>query len=671
VQRIGAVLVLTRPTIRLSSILFLFALFLSSCGIWDSMTAYFNTFYNARRVYEEAEDELWTQRDVQQFGRNYFLATFTNPNKTKFTQVIEKCSKLLQYHGESGLVNDALYLIGMSSFYQGDFQQADRKFRELLERNPGGKLAARGGVMLAYTQYRLVNRDTAATIAGQLYDAASQEGDDAIVGQCALLRGQIDKDRESLAKARDYFLKAGETCDNAELRTTAYLTAAQLAEGLPDYAGAESAYRSAEKATRSYVGEYRSQLGVARMRALQGDYVTALEQLKALFDNQNYKEFAGETVYEMGNVRRLSGDIPQALVEYSYVDTAFARTEVAAKAAYEIGLLYETQLQNLDSARVAYTRGKNHSSTGAMAPILARKAEVFGSYIQYRNELNRLDSLRSAWVRKRDTVAAMKDSLEKAAVTANPQKPDSALAAAAKALTLPNIDSLDQRIANTRVDLAILFYTGMNRPDSAAYWYHRFLQASPNHPAVPRALYTLAEIARQDSTKKSGNADSLYREIVTRFPSSDFADEARKTLGLPEVKRSKGEAEEQYSEAADLIKSGNYAEAVRALRKITTSFPSSPMAPRAQYAIGWLYENQINSPDSAIANYELLVSKFPGSSYVPLVQPKLMEVQNARTAAKVDSTKTSPKLPKDEDLPGRGRRAGQPQPPKEEREHEK
>jgi outer membrane protein assembly factor BamD (BamD/ComL family) len=358
-------------------------------------------------------------------------------------------------------------------------------------------------------------------------------------------------------------------------------------------------------------------------------------------------------------------------VEYSYVDTAFARTEVAAKAAYEIGLLYETQLQNLDSARVAYTRGKNHSSTGAIAPIVARKAEAFTSYIKCRNELNRLDSVRSAWMRQRDSIAARKDSLEKAAVAGKADKPDSTLMASARALTLPDVDSLDLRIANTRVDLAILFYTGMNRPDSAAYWYHRFLHDSPNHPAVPRALYTLAQIASQDSSHKSGTADSLYREIVTRFPSSDFADEARKVLGLPEVKRSKGEAEEQYGRAADLIKSGNYAEAVKTLRKITTSFPSSPMAPRAQYAIGWLYENQINSPDSAIANYQLLVSKFPASSYVPLVQPKLMEVQNARTGAKLDSTKTPHQPVNDDRETVRERRAGQVQPPKEVRELEK
>jgi TolA-binding protein len=690
VQRIGAVLVLTRPTFHPSSFLvFLLAFVLSSCGIWDSMTAYFNTFYNSQRLFDDAEEELWNQKEVQQFGRNYYLATFATPNKTKFTQVIEKCSRLLQYHPESRLVADALFLIGMSSFYQGDYQQADRKFRELLDRYPDGSLTARSAIMLAYTQYRLMNRDSAAVIAGRLYDAAVQEGENATIGQTAMLLGQIEKDRENRAKAREFYVKAGETAENAELRTTAYLNAAQLAEEISDFPGAESSYRSAAKASRVYVGEYRGFLGVARMRALQGDFSGALERLNDLRGNLNYREFFGEIAFEIGNVRRLSGNLPQAIIEYGYVDTAFARTESAAKAAYELGLLYETRLQNLDSARAAYTRGRNHSASAIVAPALARKAEVLGSYIRYRNDLRRADSIRVAWVLKRDSMATRRDSLEKAALSMKPEKPDSALMAAAKALVPPNIDSLDQQIAGTRMELATLFYTGMERSDSAAFWYRKFLRESPKHPGVPRALYTLAQIAGQDSSGPAGEADSLYHDLVRRFPATDFADEARKALRLPLTSRSKGEVEAEYEVAADLIKAGKYAEAVTTLRKITASYPGSALAPRAQYAIGWLYENEIVTPDSAIANYQVLVSKFPASPFVTLVQPKLMAVQTARAAAKVDSTKiparqdtVATKIPAPRDTvatkrqvleetgPGSGRRARQAQPQKPPAERE-
>ncbi len=699
----------TRPIFRISRFIPFFLLFLlSSCGIWDSVTAYFNTYYNAKQLFGDAEDELWSQRDVQQLGRNYFLANFT-ANKTKFEQVIEKCSKLLQYHPESGLVDDALYLIGMSSYYLADYQQADRKFRELLDHSPSKKLGVHAGIMLAYTEYRLPNRDTAAVIAARVYDAAKDDGDDASVAQAAILLGQIEKDRDNREPARKYFSEAGEKAENAELRTTAYLAAARLGEELSDFAGAESSYRAAEKASRTYVGEYRGQLGAARMRARQGDYTTALEQLGELHDNLNYKEFFGEIIYEIGNVYRLSGDLNQAIAEYCYVDTAFARTEFAAKALYQLGLLYETKLQNLDSARVAYTRGKTIGTTGPVGELLAKKADVLTSYVKYRTDLRRLDSTKTAWVSRRDSLIAMRDSLRRAPGPANtatgansppamdslkkdiapplPAQPADTGAVrrdslsnrapvqvsprAAPVTILPNIDSLDQQIAVTRMELATLFYTGMRMPDSAAYLYRALLQDSPDHPSAPRALYTLAQITAQDSTAQRGEADSLYRELVRRFPRTDFADEGRKILGMPAVGRVKGEADSLYSTAVDQMDEGKYPEAVATLRKITTTYPASSVAPRAQYAIGWLYENQLVTPDSAIANYQLLVSRFPASQYVAIVQPKLLAVQSAKTGTAVDTTKTA--APKDTvtvqkpapmpmpapSIPGSGRRARQ------------
>ncbi len=671
----------TRPIVRISRFIPFFLLFLlSSCGIWDSVTAYFNTYYNAKQLFGDAEDELWSQRDVQQFGRNYFLANFT-ANKTKFEQVIEKCSKLLQYRPESGLVDNALYLIGMSSYYLADYQQADRKFRELLDHSPGKSLGVRGGIMLAYTEYRLTNRDTAAIFAARVYEAAKNDGDDASVAQAAILLGQIEKDRDNRQPARKYFTEAGENAENPELRATAYLAAARLGEELSDFTGAESSYRAAEKASRTYVGEFRGQLGAARMKAMEGDYATALEQLGELHDNLNNKEFYGEISYEIGNVYRLSGDLNQAIAEYCYVDTAFARTEFAAKALYELGLLYETKLQNLDSARVAYTRGKTIGTIGPVGEKLAKKADVLTSYLKYRTDLRRLDSTRTAWVARRDSLIAARDTLKNASDLANPASgansppatdslkkdiapplqaqpadtgavrrdslanrapaPVQVSPRAAGAAILPNIDSLDQQIAVTRMELATLFYTGMGRPDSAAYLYRAILQDSPDHPSAPRALYTLAQITAQDSTAPKGEADSLYRELARRFPRTDFADEGRKFLGMPAVVRVKGEADELYSTAVDQIDEGKNTEALATLRKITTSYPTSPLAPRAQYAIGWLYENQLVTPDSAIANYQLLVSRYPTSQYVAIVQPKLLAVQSAKTVPPADTTKAA------------------------------
>ncbi len=49
--------------------------------------------------------------------------------------------------------------------------------------------------------------------------------------------------------------------------------------------------------------------------------------------------------------------------------------------------------------------------------------------------------------------------------------------------------------------------------------------------------------------------------------------------------------------------------------------------------MGWLYEQVLEQPDSAIANYQRLRAKYPSSTYAARVQPKLVEVEMMIKAA--------------------------------------
>ena len=76
-------------------------------------------------------------------------------------------------------------------------------------------------------------------------------------------------------------------------------------------------------------------------------------------------------------------------------------------------------------------------------------------------------------------------------------------------------------------------------------------------------------------------------------------------------------------------------------------YPASPFASKAQYAVGWIYEQLTVQPDSAIASYEKLLSLYPGSTYAVRVQPKLAEVQlkrNGGARAVKDSAGTGSSL---------------------------
>ncbi len=611
--------------------------FLSSCGVWDLFSAYFNTYYNARTLYGQAEDEVWAMPEVRDAGKNMLaLVPIGSGPKTKFTSVIEKCSKLLQYHPESSLVDDALLMIGRSYFFQGEYQQADRKCRELIDGYPNSALVPDAKVLLAYALYK--SRDTVAAedVARKIFDAAKEDDDSRLMTDAALVLAQLALDAKLTARALEMLEVIGENASDRDMRSNSFLKAAELYAEQKEYVAAERAYMRARDLSRSYLGEFKGLFGAARMIAKQGRYDAAYERLADLRKNLNYRESWGDIDVEIANVYRDQGDITSAVQHYKYVDTAYARAESALNADYELGMLYEMRFQMYDSAKVAYDRARSGPPLAKNMPIVVRKSDYLARYLQYRKEVNRLDSTLFAVLHPPDTTA-VKDS-----VVARPdslRKDSTALAKVdslkPKAPAVPPLhpDTVRVRLAGAIDDLAGVLYASMELPDSARYWYSRLVRDFPNSKAAPRAYYVLARIERSDSTVDRAVPDSLYRCIIEKYPDSPFADEARRLLGLPAVVKAVDPAEVSYARGVTLMQNGKTAAAIDTFRVLVKRYPTSPSAVRAMYAAGWLYENETKATDSASAFYERLVTHAPSSVYAQKVQPRVQEVQSARRAA--------------------------------------
>jgi TolA-binding protein len=594
---------------------FLFSAVFAGCVVGDFIGVYFNTYYNVQRLYSEAEDEVWLLPETKYSGRN-LLATFTlpAPTKTKFTSVIEKCSKLLQYHPDSRYVDDALFIIAKSYYFQGDYQKTERKCHELIEGFPGSDYVTQAKLLLACTLYEMKDPAGAQKAALELVAYGTDQDDNALVARASLVLGSVERDARNLAAARDYFLRAGDIGDNADLRTMALLTAADVQALAGEFKGAYKTYRKAINVSTNYATEYRAWIGSARMLSRQGEYDDCLDELRALRENANYKEFYGEIELEVANALRDKGELNDAVQQYRMVDTTYPRTEWSANSYYQLGLVYETRLFLYDSARTTFQRGRTEWPQSTVTPQLIRHGDYLTRYFQFKNDVVRYDSIRAVIIARLDTSAQQTQSSDSLKRTSVPPSPP-----------IMPLDTVNARLANAQNELATLFYVTIGVPDSALYWYNRVLREYPQSPLIPRSLYTVAQIYSQDSTLPRTVSDSLYREVVDRYPSSMFAAEARKKLGLPPVQQTADPAETAYHTAELLMLEGRALEAVDTLVSLVGRFPTSPIVPRAQYATGWLYENVIMNPDSAFAVYDRLVRQFPSSSYALKVQPKVLD----------------------------------------------
>ncbi|MDL1892536.1 tetratricopeptide repeat protein, partial [Sphingobacteriales bacterium CHB3] len=297
--------------------------FFSGCSVADFIGAYFNTYYNASRLFTEAETEI-LKAPVRLTTRTErpFLAPFDiqPQTKAKFTTVIEKCSKLLQYHPESKLVDDALLMIGKSYYYQNEHQSAERKFKELLESFPESDLALETRLLLANTYYRSNDKISAATIARALFDDARSEKEEGIASGAALMLAHIESENKNLQEAIAYFKTAGELAETDGEQADAFRLEAAHHEQLENYADAADAFRRSEQASNDYFKVAQARIGRARMLSKLEQYQQSIALLESLIENKNYRELFGDIDLEIGNVYRDQKDYASAEAQYRYVD---------------------------------------------------------------------------------------------------------------------------------------------------------------------------------------------------------------------------------------------------------------------------------------------------------------------------------------------------------------
>jgi tetratricopeptide (TPR) repeat protein len=182
--------------------------------------------------------------------------------------------------------------------------------------------------------------------------------------------------------------------------------------------------------------------------------------------------------------------------------------------------------------------------------------------------------------------------------------------------------------------------------DSAVYYHEWAFKAAPDTSRErSRFIYGYARsIISEDSDK----ADSLLELIV--YNNDDFGADARRLLGFT------GDAlvdtvAELYLSGARLRAVGDYAYASRQFNKLVSIDSVSDYAPRSLYALGWMFENQVQSNDSAIRYYKMLIDKYPDSKYAKDIRYGLEYALAIQNGGPVDTLSGNQKEERGEPLP--------------------
>lgn len=632
----------------------------SSCAVYDffsqryvNATAYFNTYYNAERVFDEAEAEVQAQRLAARVADETDPVQLSSQTKQKFNQVIEKCSKLLQFYPKSKWVDDALFLIGASYYYLGDDQKAQRKFTELLSTFPKSGLVFKSNIWLAKSLYRMRSYPEAAQILEDLIQSALEEKSEEIAIEGMFLLGRTFSDQKAYAQSIQVYRRIIGATDDDRARSRAQVIIGYLFAEQDSLQNASEAYG----AVSQFDPDENSRVEAGYQRAVIlnriGKHEEALETLIRLRKEIRDSDLYPRVDLELANTYNNMNLLDNAIDQYRFVDTTYARTEVSAKGYFSLGQLYEKKLIDYYKAMASYDKARNEFPKSDVTNLALSKWNSFQNYFRYHKTIAQVDSLLAHQMNlfpvnvSADSNVVLSDSLVSDTARAFSTALDTSIHAESDSSRQVLHQSYMTKLAEAMYGLGNLFLLEINLPDSAEYWYRRVIVEHPTSSVAPRALYTLAELYRSSEQKNRESVDQLYWSLIEKYPDTQYAEEAKRFLGM-KVERKADPAAASYARGEALLLEGKNEPAVSAFRSLIRDYPDSPSVPKTKYALGWIFENVIVNPDSAADYYRQVCEEFPNCAYAEAVKAKLLALDTLNKDSESDSESASPKLPSDE-----------------------
>lgn len=582
----------------LAAVLFSLISLVSGCSVfrpvgnavsdgYENTVAYFNSYYNASKLFHEAEDDILaaeTKRRATE-GFSERRVTPSGAPMTKLNAVIDKCSNILSFQPGSALVDDALFLIGKSYFYQTEFLKSERKFSELISFAPEGPLALEASLWRAKTLLELKNDEEGLPETRLLIQKSLEAGEEEMAGEANLILGTFLARRGDSEEAVAAYAEAVRLAGSDVVKATAQFRIGEVKMASGEFpAAADAFFLAGEYADESGLYIASHQMAVRALRESE-QFDRALETNQNLSDDYRSAGHENAIAFEKALTLYRKGDEEEAVRLFTMIDTTGGKSELASKAAFELGRIHEAA-GDYQRAQAGYARATSFPVPEILATA-REKAGAFSRYLALKSQRTLRDSLLQSFE------SELADSLR-------PRM---------------NRDSLRALQAVNAYDLAEVFYADLQKPDSAEVWYQTALEGLNDSTRTPRILFILAEFSK-------AGPERLYEEIINTYPRSPYATRAKMKLGLQE-ESVVDSAEFVYRKAEENVEAGEFQKAIGQFKDITRVYPESPFAAKGAYAIGWIYEHRLQQADTALSYYRSLVEHFGTSEYARAVRRRI------------------------------------------------
>jgi TonB family protein len=545
-----------RKVIFICSLLLLFSF---SC-------VYYNTFYHAEEKYKKAEkSQQKAKREVA-----------TGTEVKDYQDAIKKASKVLTFNPKSKWVDDALFLIGKSYFNLGDYPKAERKFQELVTNFPKSNLVEESYYYLGLSRYKQGNKVEATEALISLLDNPKMKKRKSEV--CFKL-GEIKFEEGEYEQAVTFYKRMLEQYPKDELNPRAQFRIGEAYFQLKDFAQARESFSKVRKYGKQGELLYQSIYWTGESAYNLKDFKEGLSIFSDLSREKKYAKYLPNIELKIAEGYKLSDSLDLALKKYEEVALAFPKTEQSAEAYYRAGMINLEGKRDLKKGQELFDKAKTDWPASPFAKSALEKSADISKLSTYQEQVTKEESLKVvaplfhlgefyltqmnlpesalaeyqivvdkypeseyapksvyaiAWIYENiyQDSAKAKEYYHKII----DQYPNSDYSKKALAyLSLPE-ESLQVNLAEKEYSVAesLLFQERM--VDSARVIFQKIASDYPQSRYACKAECALAWSLEQYQNPGDSSVALAYQAIIDKYPQTEYADFARKRLGIKVVK---------------------------------------------------------------------------------------------------------------------------------------
>jgi len=528
---------------------------------------YFNTFYNAKLFFSEAE-KLRAKQEEEFLG---------NSITDKYKKVIDKSDIVINNYPDSKYLIDALFLKGQSHYYRREYDLSESTFNTLLLRNDEDYNLL-SEYWLALNKWKTGKPQPALE---DLNRIVIKTDDGELLAQIYQSQAEIHLEQKQDSIAVSALEKAAELTKNRNDKANIYYRLAELAYEINSYENAIDYYKSVIKYSFSNERVMEANLKIVQRYRDLNDLKKASKEIQSMLNDPEYSTIHGELELELAKLKFDQKDIKASILILEDIVVKYPKTDTSAEAFYLLGEQSLLTKRDFEKADFYYKQIQRESSKS-----------IFNE--QGRKRIKELDKYNSSkdYIKDIDNIEITVDSLA----------------------TKQVIDS--SKVVVELYNLGELEAFHFNQIDSSIIYFGRIIDDFPNSELNSKSMFALSHLYEQiGDTIQS----LLYKEkVVSNYSDSEYAENIR----ISNRNMNYGTSSIKILTTIEDLYSANRDSALSEYKKIA-NLSNSEASKRALLFVANEYDYKLFNPDSAQKYYNQIVDRFPKSDQANLADERI------------------------------------------------